>query len=192
MPSSNLELWKILVVDDDRDIHALTKILFSDLEFQGRGIQFLYAESAAVAQKMMDEMGSRIAIVLLDMVMGDRNAGIKVIDHVRKINLNLKTRFIVRTAVQETQPSGSFMKDFDIDCSVLKSELTVPDFREKMLQALGRYESKLTANIPEKEFLNSIILQMRALKADHLSPIGKEKVEVIVNALEEYYHGVLG
>ena len=180
------------MVDDDRDIHALTKILFSDLEFKGRGVQFLYADSAASAQKIMDEMGHCIAIVLLDMVMGDRNAGLKVIDRVRKINLNVKTRFIVRTSVQETQPAESFVKDLDIDYSVVKSALTVPDFRDHLLKALHRYDSLSITPVAEKDFINSIILQMRALNADHLTPIGKEKVEVIANSIEEYYHGILG
>ena len=33
--------WKILIVDDEPEIHAVTKLALSDFEFQNRNLEFI-------------------------------------------------------------------------------------------------------------------------------------------------------
>ena len=43
--------WRILIVDDDEDVHLSTKFALGEETFEGRGFQFLHAYSAAEAVK---------------------------------------------------------------------------------------------------------------------------------------------
>jgi CheY-like chemotaxis protein len=184
--------WKILVVDDDRDIHALTGIIFGDLVHNGNGIQFLYADSVESALHVMDDMQSSISIVLLDMVMGERDAGLRVLEHVRRISKNYKTRFIIRTSVEETQPSEALVKELDIDYCLLKSALTVPDFRHVLQATLQRYQTMSVERRDESEFLLKIIKDLESLNQAHLSSLGEEKVDEILVSIREHLNSVLG
>ena len=41
--------WRILIVDDDVDVHVVTKFALSNTNFQGRRLSFFHAYSAAEA-----------------------------------------------------------------------------------------------------------------------------------------------
>ena len=152
----------------------------------------MYADSVDSALHILDETGHCIALILLDMVMGERDAGMKVAEHVRKVNLNSKTRFIIRTTVQETQPTEATIKSLDIDYCVIKSALTVPNFREILKQALSHYDFLTTEGLTENEFINSLLHQLKTLNEEHLTPFGFKKIERIAESIEKYFHGILG
>ncbi len=38
---TNLSKWKILIVDDEREVHTITKSVLSKFEFHEKGIEFL-------------------------------------------------------------------------------------------------------------------------------------------------------
>ena len=42
--------WKILIVDDEPEVHAVTKLALSDFCFQGKNLEFLSAYSGADAR----------------------------------------------------------------------------------------------------------------------------------------------
>jgi CheY-like chemotaxis protein len=46
---SEVELgtWKVLIVDDEPEVHAVTKLALSDFEFQNKRLEFLSAYSGA-------------------------------------------------------------------------------------------------------------------------------------------------
>ncbi|MEO1296447.1 MAG: hypothetical protein AAFW75_11700, partial [Cyanobacteria bacterium J06636_16] len=60
--------WKILIVDDEAEVHDVTKLALSDVTFEERSLTFLSAYSAAEAQAIM-QAHADIAIVFLDVVM---------------------------------------------------------------------------------------------------------------------------
>ena len=41
--------WRILIVDDEEDIHTVTKMALTSFEFQGRGAEFISAYSGQEA-----------------------------------------------------------------------------------------------------------------------------------------------
>lgn len=47
------EKWKILVVDDEEDIHSVTRIALKGFTFRGRSIEFYDAFSAAEAEEIL-------------------------------------------------------------------------------------------------------------------------------------------
>jgi hypothetical protein len=60
--------WKIMIVDDDREVHAVTKVVLGDFMFDGRPVEFVNAYSAVEACKAIAEHPDT-AVVLLDVVM---------------------------------------------------------------------------------------------------------------------------
>lgn len=60
--------WKILLVDDDVEIHKVTILALGDLEFEGKPVTFFNAYSGEDAKQIIRE-NSDIAMILLDVIM---------------------------------------------------------------------------------------------------------------------------
>ena len=67
LQAANAKDWRVLIVDDDREVHKATLFALNDLQVDGRGLRFLHAYTAAEARtKLLEE--SDIAVALLDVV----------------------------------------------------------------------------------------------------------------------------
>lgn len=51
----SLPPWKVLVVDDEPDVHTVTRLTLSRFRLDGRSLQFLNACSGAEACKILSE-----------------------------------------------------------------------------------------------------------------------------------------
>ncbi len=88
--------WKIMIVDDDREVHAVTKVVLGDFVFDGRSVEFVNAYSAVEACKVFTEHPDT-AVVLLDVVMETDDAGLRCVEFIRKTMGNKQVRIILRT-----------------------------------------------------------------------------------------------
>ncbi|HZW52122.1 MAG TPA: hypothetical protein VFF05_09680, partial [Rudaea sp.] len=75
--------WKVLVVDDEPEVHAVTRLVLGSFRFAERPLQFLNANSAAQAEAMLREHPD-IAVMLLDVVMETDKAGLDLVRTVRE------------------------------------------------------------------------------------------------------------
>ncbi len=122
-PKPDLPGWKILIVDDEPDIHRTTRFVLKDFEFEGQGLWFLSAYSGEEALEIMRSHRD-IAVVLLDVVMETSHAGL---DCAREIRENLKNRLvriILRTGQPGEAPERQVIIDYDINDYKHKTELT--------------------------------------------------------------------
>src|ERR1700712_844104 len=71
---SSAEPWRVLIVDDDVDVHVVTKFSLSNASFMGRRLSYLHAYSAAEAYTLLRDTPD-IALVLLDVIMETKDAG---------------------------------------------------------------------------------------------------------------------
>ena len=67
--------WKVLVVDDEPDIHAVLRLAMQDMVVEGHPLQLFDANSAEEAKAMLAAHAD-IALVLLDVVMETEQAGL--------------------------------------------------------------------------------------------------------------------
>lgn len=44
--------WKVIIVDDEPEVHAVTKLALSDFEFQNKRLEFISAYSGEEAKKL--------------------------------------------------------------------------------------------------------------------------------------------
>ncbi|MBF0273211.1 MAG: EAL domain-containing protein [Magnetococcales bacterium] len=115
--------WTILIVDDDQDVHTLTRMVLRDLVFAGMGVTFLSAYSAAEAIPIL-AANPDIAVMLLDVVMETDQAGLDLVRQVRDTMHNRFVRIILRTGQAGQAPEPRVITEYDINDYRDKSDLT--------------------------------------------------------------------
>lgn len=138
-----LEPWKVLIVDDEEDVHEVTVLALKRLEFENRNIKFLHAYSAAEAKARLIE-DPDIAVALLDVVMENDNAGLELVKFIREIFKNDNIRLVLRTGNPGQAPEEHVTLAYDINDYRDKTELTSKNLRTVIITALRSYQSILT------------------------------------------------
>ena len=132
--------WRILVVDDDAEVHAVTRLILGKMHYKGRGIELLSAHSGIEARQVMSSQ-SDIAVVLLDVVMETDDAGLRLVSVIREELGNTATRIILRTGQPGQAPEEQVIVDYDINDYKAKSELTAQKLFTTVVAALRSYET---------------------------------------------------
>lgn len=138
-----MEPWKILIVDDDEDIHDVTELALKRLEFENRKLTFIHAYSAFEAKVKLVEYPD-IAVALLDVVMENESAGLDLVRVIREDFRNENIRLILRTGNPGQAPEESVTLSYDINDYRGKTELTAQNLRTVIITALRSYQSILT------------------------------------------------
>lgn len=136
--TQNSDVWKMLVVDDDVEVHSFTTLAFHDFFLHGKSIQISSAYSSAQAIDMLRNQD--YAVVLLDVVMETNDAGFKVIDFLRHVKNDKKTRIIIRTGQPGEAPERFVIEHYDINDYKEKTELTTDKLYTTIRTALAQYE----------------------------------------------------
>ncbi len=121
--SSYLSGWKILIVDDDVEIHTVTRYALAGYEFQGRAAEIHSVYSARETREILSAM-PEVAIILLDVVMETNDAGLRLIEHIRNTLDNQFVRIILRTGQPGEAPEFEVIRKYDINDYKSKTELT--------------------------------------------------------------------
>lgn len=137
--------WKILIVDDDQEIHAVTKMALADVIISNRQLEFLHAYSGSEALERLTEHDD-IAMVLLDVVMETDNAGLKVVQAIREELGNDEIRIVLRTGQPGYAPEESVVKNYDINDYKTKTELTRSRLLTTVFSAIRSYQQLCTIN----------------------------------------------
>jgi CheY-like chemotaxis protein len=132
------QAWTVLIVDDEEEVHAVTKLALSDFEFCGRRLRFVHAYSAAEAKMILRER-SDIALVLLDVVMESETAGLSVVEFVRNELGNRFLRIILRTGQPGQAPELDVIRLYDINDYKNKTELTQTRLYTTIYTSLSAY-----------------------------------------------------
>jgi response regulator RpfG family c-di-GMP phosphodiesterase len=135
--------WRILIVDDDEDVHAVTRLVLSSVTFKGRGLELLSANSAAQAWQVLGHE-SDIALVLLDVVMETNDAGLVLAKRIRDELRNGLVRIVLRTGQPGQAPEERVIIDFDINDYKSKTELTKQKLFTTVIASLRAYEGLVT------------------------------------------------
>jgi response regulator RpfG family c-di-GMP phosphodiesterase len=114
--------WKVLLVDDEPDIHDITKLTLSRFRLDGRALAFLHAHSGAEAKEVLSRE-SDIALVFLDVVMEREDSGLEVARWMRQDLDNQFTRIVLRTGQPGQAPEERVIVDYDINDYKEKTEL---------------------------------------------------------------------
>ncbi|MEK7991585.1 MAG: DUF3369 domain-containing protein [Thiotrichaceae bacterium] len=135
--------WKILIVDDEHDVHTMTKLSLKEFEFSGRTLQIFQATSGLEAQDIL-KREKDISVALIDIVMETDDAGLKLINYIRnELKYNF-IRLIVRTGQPGMAPEKTVIEQYDIDDYKSKTELRADKLYLTMRVTLKAYRDLLT------------------------------------------------
>ncbi|MFI8829328.1 response regulator [Streptomyces sp. NPDC053431] len=127
------------MVDDDEDVHAITKIALRSLRYKGRSLQILEARSSAEALQIL-RVTPGVAVILLDVVMESSEAGLRACQIIRQQHENHFVRIILRTGQPGMAPEESVVRDYEIDGYLPKVEATSARLVTMVRTALKAYE----------------------------------------------------
>ncbi len=132
--------WKLLVIDDEPEIHTITRMVLSDIEFDGRRIDCISAYSAKEAREILSSDDNHdIALAIVDVVMETNNAGLEFIQWTREQLNNHTIRLVLRTGQPGEAPEESVIRDYDINDYKNKTELTALRLKTVTFSALRSY-----------------------------------------------------
>jgi two-component sensor histidine kinase len=115
--------WKIIIADDDQEVHAITRLALEDFEFEGKTLKFFSAYSASETIDLVRRHPDA-ALILLDVVMEEDDSGLQVVRHIRTVLGNHFVRIILRTGQPGRAPRRRIIDEYDINDYKEKIELT--------------------------------------------------------------------
>jgi response regulator RpfG family c-di-GMP phosphodiesterase len=169
--------WKLLVVDDEPDIHKLTQLSLKDFRFAGRSLEILSASSGYAAKEVLRE-NPDVAVALIDVVMETDDAGLRLVEHVRNELKNEMVRIIIRTGQPGVAPERFVIDHYDIDDYKDKTELTATRLYTTVRTAIKSYRDLKTID------LNRIGLS-------HVLAAAPDIYRLAGTSLSQFFEGVL-
>lgn len=131
--------WKLLIVDDEPDVHAITKVVLADLQYDGSRLEILSAYSRNEAERYLIQHPD-FALVLLDVVMEETDSGLRLVRYVREELNNALMRIVLRTGQPGYAPEREVVIRYDINDYKEKTELTTQKLFTTVLASLRSYQ----------------------------------------------------
>ena len=151
--SPKLPPWKILLVDDEPDIHDVTKLTLSRFRLDGRALTFLHAYSGDEAKQVLSQEKD-IALVFLDVVMEKEDSGLEVARWMRQDLDNQFTRIVLRTGQPGQAPEERVIVDYDINDYKEKTELDRTKLFTTTFAALRAYRDIMKVEEAHRQQMN--------------------------------------
>jgi CheY-like chemotaxis protein len=121
--------WPVLLVDDDPDVLAVSKLAMKSFEIDGVPIKLFTATSKDEAVKLLSgPLGSTalpyVSVAFIDVVMETDHAGLELCRYIRETQMNRMTTIYVRTGQPGLAPERDVIDRYDINGYFSKAETT--------------------------------------------------------------------
>ncbi len=159
--------WKILVADDEPDVHEITRIALASYLFEGRKVELLTAYSGADVKEILAREDD-VALILLDVVMERENTGLDLVQYIREDLNNALIRIVIRTGQPGKAPEHEVITRYDINDYTAKTELTAQKLFTAVTASLRAYASLKTIETNRQGLeriihSNAILFESRSL-----------------------------
>lgn len=128
--SHDATTWKVMVVDDEPEIHDVIRFAFDGFVFQTKALNLIFASSGEEAKSLL-KMHPDTALIFLDVVMEKNDTGLQLVKYIRDTLQQHLVRIILHTGQPGEAPEELVIENYDINDYKLKSEMT----RRKLLVA---------------------------------------------------------
>ena len=141
--SAKKEPWKVIIADDETDVHVATKLVLKEFSFRDRGIEFI---DAYTGQEACDKLREHpdAAVMFLDVVMETDDAGLRAVKRIREELGNKMIRIILRTGQPGHAPEDEVILNYDINDYKAKSEMTAKKLFTSIVSALRSFQDLQT------------------------------------------------
>ena len=181
--------WKILIVDDEVQVHAATNIALRKFAFEEKTLNFISAYSGKEAKQLIKD-NPDTAIILLDVIMETDDAGLEFVKYVREELDNKLVRIILRTGQPGQVPEKDVIINYDINDYKSKTELTTSKLYTTILTALRSFSlsQKLQVEIEQRKQVEIALRyseekeQQKAIALEHsLRELKQAQVQLVQN-----------
>lgn len=131
--------YLILVVDDEPDMHSLSRLSLRSLKYRDRGVELAFASTGSEAVEFVRNRPDT-AVILLDVVMETPSAGLDACQTIRQELGNEFVRILLRTGQPGAAPEKKVIEEYDIDGYLAKAELTTNRLYTAVRTALKAYD----------------------------------------------------
>lgn len=174
-PISAADSWKILIVDDEAEIHNVTKLVLNDFSFDGKPLTFLSAYSGTEAITLL-EKNPNTALILLDVVMEYEDSGLEAVKYIREVLGNLLVRIILRTGQPGQAPEDVVIINYDINDYKTKTELTTRKLFTAVVTALRAFRALTKLEESRRELAEIVQASARFVPRQFLHFLHKESI----------------
>lgn len=132
--------WKIIIADDEHDVHTLTKTVLKDFEYKGKSIEFISTYNEEETISVLKE-NKDVAMILLDVVMESDDTGLRIAKRIREEIKNNLIQIVLRTGQPGSAPETDVVVNYAINDYKEKTELTSKKLITTIITALRSYET---------------------------------------------------
>jgi CheY-like chemotaxis protein len=133
---------RILIADDEPDIHAVTRLSLKALSRKSGPTEFVSAASGKETLALL-ERHPDVGVILLDVVMETDTAGLDVCRSIREELGNRLVRILLRTGQPGVAPEQQTIDNYDIDGYLAKTETSSSRLYTAVRCALKSYQELL-------------------------------------------------
>ena len=178
-PKNTLTPWQVLVVDDEADVHAITKITTRHFTVDDKPIEIISAYSKAEGIEKFKQHPD-LALALVDVVMETEHAGLELIDYVRNELGNHNVRLVLRTGQSGQAPESEVISRYDINDYKSKTELTNQKLKTLFYSAIRSYRDIATLERSRLGIQNVLSSTSNVLKSTTLTNFANAVLEQVV------------
>ena len=178
LSTADKDPWKVIIVDDDQTILQASVRLLRKFIFEGRKLEIIIGSSGAQAKQLIAEHADT-AVIILDVIMETKDAGLQVVTYIRNELGNNNVRILLRTGqagqfdeeeVFEKYNINDFLEKADLSSRRLKTAIKGGLRAFRMLEEIDATvqremilrEAADAANQAKSEFLANMSHELRS------------------------------
>lgn len=169
--------WKVMVVDDDDDVHRAIRLALAGFRFDQHPIQILEAYSAQEARELLSQHPDT-AVIFLDVIMEERDSGLRFVRELRENLGHRLTRVVLLTGQPDEVPEHAVIQPYDINDYKNKTDLTQQRLLTTTTTALRTYR-----DLYHIEHLRSLLERKVESQMDELREKNRQ-LEEMLNELQ--------
>lgn len=181
--------WKILIVDDEVDVHQITALILGNYVYQRKPMELLNAYSAQQAKAVLAQH-SDIALIFLDVVMETHDAGLQLVRYIRDELKNPWARIILRTGQPGHAPEEKIIIDYEINDYANKTELTRQKLITLTTASLRAYADLVSVESYRQHLEEKVAQRTRELQQKNQELISMNEQLISLNKEKNEFLGI--
>lgn len=177
----NRPKWRILIVDDEEQVHKVTSLVLGQCKFDHSPIELVHAFSMKEAQAILHDQAP-FALALIDVVMETDDAGLRLVQYIREELNDTDIRLVLRTGQPGQAPEETVIAKYDINDYKNKTELTSTKLKTLLYSTLRSYRD-IRAIAANRQGLFNLIEATSKIVDTHKLPIFASAVLEEISAL---------
>lgn len=173
--------WNVLIVDDEPQVHTVTKMVLKGFKFDNKELSFDSAYSAAEAKELLAQ--KEYALALVDVVMETEHAGLELAKYIRTTLNITTTRVVLRTGQPGQAPEEQVIRDLDINDYKDKTELTVTKLKTLFFSTLRSFRDIKTIDNHRKGLEKVIKASNEIMEFSRLEEFASAMLMQVTNIL---------